>query len=272
MISEAQRLEMQWNGFWQSPDLGARVSANIKPFQPPEGLKYAWLGDLGNIPLGKRAEKFFLSGLSSGKDYEVIAKNIQLIEQGVTQGEIDFILRDCLRNSFVHVELAYKLYLYDPQAGDGLECWIGPNRRDRLVDKLAKLKEQQFPKLHHPAMAEILSESGIEVAQVKQALYLPGQLYLPYGSNSAIPALNAESVAGVYMGLSEFKSLASKVKCWIPDKQDWFIKPSLWPTYHSGAELVSAVEEKLTRSRSPMVWIKDRDNNFSRCFVVFWKT
>ena len=271
MISDAQRLEWQWEGFWRAPNLGAPLWDSIKNFHPPEKREYSWVGDLGNIPLGKRAEKFFESGIKSADQYKLIAKNIQIIQSGITMGEIDFVLFDRERDSYVHVELAFKLYLLDPDSGKGLDRWIGPNRRDRLVDKLHKLKTQQFPKLFDSIIAEIFSEKSINTSEVEQRLYLPGQLFVPHGSNVQISTLNPDAVAGVYMGFSDFKLLAAEVKCWIPEKQDWFIDPSRWPTWISGSDAISQVKEKLSRSRSPMVWIKDRDRNYSRCFVVFWK-
>ncbi|MCA1761828.1 MAG: DUF1853 family protein [Cryomorphaceae bacterium] len=268
----SHRIQRQWEGFWNSPDMAPPVSGEIKPFEPPEFPIFSKPGDLGNIPLGKRAEKFFVSGIESGSRYKMVAQNIQLIEEGVTRGEIDFILKDQLKNEYVHLELAYKLYLCDEREGQGLECWIGPNRRDRLVDKLEKMHSRQFPKLYHPGLASLLETQKIDVRRVVQALYIPGQLFTPFYGDASISNLNSQAWAGTFMGMSDFKKMAQRSECFVPQKQDWMIDPHYCSCWKTGTRVIPEVEEKLSQSRSPMVWIKDRNNVVSRCFVVFWKS
>ena len=53
-------------------------------------------------------------------------------------------------NQLIHLEVSYKFYLYDENLGKlESEKWIGPNKRDSLVQKTAKLKSKQLPILFH---------------------------------------------------------------------------------------------------------------------------
>jgi len=59
-------------------------------------------------------------------------------------GELDcLILRD---KKPIHLEVIYKFYLYDASVGDTeIAHFIGPNRKDSLIEKLTKLQEKQLP-------------------------------------------------------------------------------------------------------------------------------
>ena len=49
-----------------------------------------------------------------------------------------------------HLEYSYKFYLFDHKLEQPfINCWIGPNKKDGLNQKLKKLKENQLPLLHH---------------------------------------------------------------------------------------------------------------------------
>ncbi len=110
--------------------------------------------------LGRYAEKllkFFLVNFSEAgealpKIYQMLAHNLALnsnIAGGSTQGEIDFLLRDS-QGQHWHWELAVKFFACEPISGraspDTVQASeiIGPNRRDRLSLKIAKLFDRQL--------------------------------------------------------------------------------------------------------------------------------
>jgi hypothetical protein len=63
-------------------------------------------------------------------------ENIQVIEDKKTIGEIDFIIEDKNTKQVIHMELAYKFYLFDPSiSSEPINNWIGPNRDDSLQEK-----------------------------------------------------------------------------------------------------------------------------------------
>ncbi len=70
--------------------------------------------------------------------YKILLKGQQIFENDITVGEVDFLISKGDRT--VHLEVALKYYL---QCNDGKkEKWIGPNSKDQLSNKVAKLKKQ----------------------------------------------------------------------------------------------------------------------------------
>lgn len=115
-----------------------------------------------NVRLGHIAERVVGQAIKVSENYEVLFENIQILEGKNTIGEIDFILREVETEQVIHLELAYKFYLYDPDISDTpIDNWIGPNRNDSLVEKLEKLKQKQFPLLHHPASKEVFEKVDV---------------------------------------------------------------------------------------------------------------
>ena len=224
-----------------------------------------------NTLLGKRAEAFFLKVISVQNRYEIVASQIQLIEKGITLGELDFILKDLITNQYFHVELSYKLYLLDSNATSDLENWVGPNKRDSLSKKWNKLSNKQFPNIYTPAGIEILKSLDLHPDEIHQSVYMPLQLFLPFGKSIEIDAKLRLCVVGEWMSFNEFQ-----IKDWygyeffIPEKQDWFVNPEKCKNWFTRAEIITLVKDYIEVGNSPMVWIKLPDNTKQKIFVTFW--
>jgi len=86
-----------------------------------------------NIRLGHLAERIVSELIKSSSNYKVLYENIQVIEDKNTIGEIDFIIEEIITKRVIHMELAYKFYLFDPSiSSEPINNWIGPNRNDSL--------------------------------------------------------------------------------------------------------------------------------------------
>ena len=83
--------------------------------------------------LGKYVERFVSHQLVNTEGVSLIAENIQISKDRITLGELDCLLYK--NGNPIHLEVVYKFYLYDPTK-QGLHCWIGPNKKDRLVEKI----------------------------------------------------------------------------------------------------------------------------------------
>jgi hypothetical protein len=223
--------------------------------------------------LGKGAEYLFELSLSFQDKYSILAKNIQIIDKGITLGELDFILEDEKDKVYIHLELTFKFYLFNPDQG-GNECshWIGPNKRDSLSDKLAKLSKKQFPLLTKPVTQKELSSLGIDLTAIKQEICFKGYLFVPkVNGDIAFKNVNELSVIGYWI-----KDLAFSVEeygeyqYYIPTKQLWMCDPKYNNEWSSFNEVRRQVDHSLKSNLSPLIWRKDEHGNCERFFVVWW--
>ncbi len=182
---------------------------------------------------------------------------------------MDFIIKDLVNEEIVHMELAYKFYLYDPTLSDDqLLNWIGPNRNDSLNLKLDKLKSKQFPLINHPSIAKLLS--GLNVETISQSLCFMASLYLPYQSDIQIKRSFREAIQGFYL---DFNSFALWNHCnkeyYIPSKTEWGNDPSTAAHWSSYAPLTSSIKASMEERRSIMCWQK-QDDLYQSFFIVWW--
>ncbi|SRR6056297_853749 len=73
---------------------------------------------------------------------EMIADRQQVVCEGRTIGELDFVFRDGT-GALMHLETAVKFYLHFVE--DGVDQWLGPNANDSFPKKVKRLFEHQLP-------------------------------------------------------------------------------------------------------------------------------
>ena len=131
------------------------------------------------IRLGKRVEQFLNFQINKTINCKILAENIQIKIQKQTIGELDAIaLIDSIP---VHIETVYKFYLYDPSVGNSeIDHFIGPNRKDSLLEKLTKLKEKQLPLLYSDTCKPYLEKFDLNAETISQQVYFKAQLFLPF--------------------------------------------------------------------------------------------
>jgi hypothetical protein len=155
----------------------------------------SWLSELDKDPseleilldsqkdrrLGKYFETLWFYWFSKNPRYEIIENNLQIIIDGETLGEIDFIVLDKLNDKLVHWEVAVKFYL---GLGDTREMcnWHGPNYRDRLDIKVNHLRQRQSMLSKRLRVEKWLQQRGVFIDQC--AVILKGRLYYPWSDLS----------------------------------------------------------------------------------------
>lgn len=274
-----QRIKEQLLGFINTPALWRdRELFGLKQFRFPNHTGHTLLDSAFNIPelksnfvLGKRMEIFFNHLLFHSQQFDVIAKNRQIYRDKITLGELDFLIKDLQNNSIYHVELVYKFYLYDPEY-EGDAGWIGPNRKDSLIQKISRLQEHQLPLLHAKETQEIIRSYGLEEQEIAQQVCFKATLFIPKSLKvPAFPNVNKACIAGYWIRFKDFSySEYAAHSFYAPKKQDWPIDPSTnieWTTY---PEFLEQVQEFIDEKRSPLVWIKKESGGFERFFVVWW--
>ena len=220
------------------------------------------------IRLGKLVEKFILHDLDQNTSIEILRSNIQIFQDQITIGELDALIKQL--EEYIHLEIVYKFYLYDPSISTELNRWIGPNRNDSLIQKLHKLKEKQLPLLYRPETANILNELHIKVADVTQRLYFKAQLFVPIDSlETSFPFINNNCVKGFYIRKKNL-SFFENHRFYIPAKLDWLIEPHLGVAWISKPNFEVSASKFLNDGKSPLCWIQSPEGNLKKFFIVWW--
>jgi len=276
----AKRLELQFQGFLATPPLWFKNDLfDLPQFEfPPvpilseETIKSESPSLLTNFVLGKRAESFFELVLNHSDRYLVIASNIQIKQKKITLGEIDFLVEDLTKNRQVHIELVSKFYVYDPSFEKELERWIGPNRKDTLLQKTEKLKLKQFPLLYKAATAPYLSELNLKPEKLQQEVCFKANLFIPKNlKNKEFELINKECISGFWVHSEEFTETDyGRFQFLAPRKQDWSIDPKHGENWVSYSEIKENITELIPQKKSPLIWIKKNRQQFERLFVVWW--
>jgi len=227
--------------------------------------------ELPNIRLGKQIERVFSSLIESSSNYSILKENIQIIDDKVTIGELDFIIKNNDTNVISNLEIVYKFYLYDPNYSSiELERWIGPNRKDSFIEKFNKLKSQQFALLYKPKTAVALNDLDIKL--VRQKLCFMASLFVPHSlMNTNIPEINNSAIVGYWLSFNDFcKRAELGSQYYLPQKQEWGITPESNTEWYSFSEIRLLIIDSLNREFSPLCWIKKSDSSFEQCFIVWW--
>jgi hypothetical protein len=221
--------------------------------------------------LGKQAEYCFESYLIASKRYQLLASNIQIQGAKQTLGEVDYLVFDKEVKKVLHIELACKFYVFDPDLKTtATASWIGPNRKDSLNDKLNKLVESQFPLLHAEETAIKLKEFDIDIASVEPQLCLKAFLFLPKThSIELFPKNYRDCIVGYWITFSEFISEDKNAHYAIPMKKQWMLPPENLKEWYTFSEALSIVRTETVKKKSPLVYKRTKDK-LKSFFVVWW--
>lgn len=222
-----------------------------------------------NIRLGHLVEKVVSELIKASTNYNVQYENIQVIEDKKTIGEIDFIIENENTKQLIHIELAYKFYLFDPNISpEPLNNWIGPNRNDSLKEKLEKLKTKQFPLLYHDCAKSIFN--AIEINDVSQALCLLVSLFIPYEYKASFSPIYEKAIKGYYINLETFNDHDNPEKTYfIPSKKEWGMdsfKNEIWSDFKGVEKQINiSIKEK----QALLCWQKYKES-YITFFIVWW--
>lgn len=98
--------------------------------------------DIEKLRLGKYAEELMQFYFQKSIKYTALEHNIQLIDEKLTVGEIDYLLQENKNQNYIHLELAIKFFLKININEE--HHWIGPSTKDNLSKKRSKLLNHQL--------------------------------------------------------------------------------------------------------------------------------
>lgn len=220
------------------------------------------------LRLGHIAEYFTFALWSQQPDLELLAHNLQIPGAEQTLGELDALVR--YKKQLIHVEMAYKFYLYDPQHGEtALQHWIGPNRKDSLMEKLARLRNHQLPLIHTTEAQTALASYVSTEKPIRSNVWIKGQLFLPHGAQIDCSPLNNDCIAGTYIHSVELEAFSNN-KFYLPTKLEWLRTPQAQVEWKSLPEIEEQIAPMLEEHYAPMLWMKSPKGTISKLFVVWW--
>lgn len=222
-----------------------------------------------NLRLGHLAEIVVSGLIKLSTNYKVLYENVQLIEDKKTIGEIDFIISKNSTNQLIHIELAYKFYLYDPEiSSEIINNWIGPNRNDSLKEKLEKVKNKQFPLLYHDSA--ISEFDKIELEEVSQALCLLVSLFIPYEYKASFSSAYEKAIKGYYVNSEKFFSFDHSGKSYyLPSKKEWGMDPSKNKNWSEFNYIENNIMDSIKEKQALLCWQNFKDSYLS-FFIVWW--
>lgn len=222
-----------------------------------------------NVRLGHLAEKIVAEAIKSSSNFKVVYENVQIIKEQKTIGEIDFILENKKTKQLIHMELAYKFYLLDPNISSvTLNNWIGPNRNDSLKEKLEKLKKKQFPLLYHNCTKTMLTT--IAINEVSQVLCLLVSLYIPYQYKPNFSPVYQKAIKGYYLNFETFMQLDNPEKTYyIPTKKEWGMEPAENEIWTDFTTIKEQIKISMKEKQAVLCWEKHKDSYLS-FFIVWW--
>lgn len=261
--------QLRFFGFQNTPFLWQNQLDGIQQFESDTKPLHIQDRVDDTIRLGNYVERLVSYELSNNSSIQILKENTQIISNKTTLGEIDCLLLH--NHQPIHLEIAYKFYLYDSSVGNSfLEHWIGPNRRDSLILKLNKVKTKQFPLLYSTECKGLLDELNLKIENVQQQTYFKAQLFVPYQQEIDFEALNPECVCGFYIHSWEL-DLFKNCKFYIPKKLDWLIQPHAqvdWMTLNKTKERIKEFHQ---RKSAPLCWVKYPNGEIDKIFVVWWQ-
>ncbi len=222
-----------------------------------------------NIRLGHLIENIVAQLFKASNVYDLLYHTTQIIVDKKTIGEIDFVIKNSRTHEIIHLEFAYKFYLFDPEvsAESPHNCWIGPNRNDSLYEKLDKLKTKQFPLLFHPCTQQTLP--NLVVNRVSQQLCLLASLYVPFDFKGPISNSYQKAIKGYYMNFEAFvkQHTSSKTYC-LPSKKDWGLDPTDNKNWSEFTATRENIIKKLEEKQAALCW--EMDNGTATQFFIIW--
>ena len=263
-------IQKRYVGFLQTPALwkGTAVLELLQLEIPMHAAKIDIVMD-EKARLGRYIERFVSFQLKQGPNHTILSENIQIQKDKITLGELDCILMK--EKQPIHLEISYKFYLYDPTVGTTeIAHFIGPNRKDSLIEKLVKLQQKQLPLPYSEACSRYLTSIALKAEEMTQQVCFKAQLFLPFSDmNRQLKTINQACIVGFYANVNELRQLYA-CKFYIPIKKDWLVQPYENVNWQSFETFTKATKEYLERQFSPLCWCKKPNGDLEKFFLVWW--
>lgn len=263
-------LQKRYEGFLKTPCLWKNNAIfNLQQFEIPFKSDRIEIALDENLRLGKYVERLVSFELKQQTDISILAENIQIQDGKRTLGELDCLL--FRNNKPIHLEIIYKFYLYDDTVGNSeIDHFIGPNRKDSLLEKLTKLKEKQLPLLYSDTCKLYLDALHLNTEYISQQVYFKAQLFIPFSNQDIkLKILNSKCIAGYYIKQNELQQFVD-CKFYIPNKKDWLLLPHTNVNWLNFDAFKVHTEDYFEQKFSALCWVKLKNGELKKVFLVWW--
>lgn len=229
----------------------------------PQPLDMA-LSQARDLRLGRYAEDLLHFWLSApdNEEFEVVAEHVALRNNGITLGELDFLVRERATGQLWHIELALKFYL-GTFINSAELAWFGPNRNDSLARKIAHLRDKQLPLLNSPAgLAWLAAQGWAREDQPRPWAWLKGRLFQPQ-------TLVTDRHQAQWFTVPEFQRYAENhpYHWYLLEKKHWLAPHLSTPEQHQALKPEILIANFLGDEVQALIGYHD-GNEVVRCFVV----
>lgn len=269
MHQKTKDIQKRYDGFLETRCLWKQdVVFNLQQFEIKSKSTKIDIEIDEKLRLGKYIERLVSFELKQNKSISILSENIQIQNKKTTLGELDcLLLKD---EKPIHLEIIYKFYVYDDLIGNSeIEHFIGPNKKDALIEKLIKLSQKQLPLLHSEAAKKYLETLNLNSAKTEQQVYFKAQLFIPLQKEIILKTLNQDCISGFYIFKKQMQQF-SDCKFYMPKKIDWIITPYPNVNWLNFESFKKTVQPYLERQFSPLCWVKFPNGELKKFFLVWW--
>ncbi|MDB2462589.1 DUF1853 family protein [Algibacter sp.] len=262
--------QKRYEGFLKTPCLWKGDAVfNLQQFEISSETNRININLDENLRLGKYVERLVAFELEQQHNISILAENIQIQNGKITLGELDcLLLKD---EKPIHLEVIYKFYLYDARVGHSeIEHFIGPNRKDSLIEKLTKLKDKQLPLLYSDVCKPYLDAFDLNTENISQQVYFKAQLFVPFNNQDfKLKMLNTNCIVGFYANQNDLQNLEG-CKFYIPNKKDWLLQPHTHVSWLTFDAFTARTKDYFEQQFSTLCWVKFNTGELKKMFLVWW--
>ncbi len=270
MHQKTKDIQKRYDGFLQTNCLWkSNVIFDLHQFEIEEKSSKININIDEKLRLGKYIERFVSYQLAQENNISILCENVQIQKEKRTLGELDCILLKDQKP--IHLEVIYKFYVYDTSIGNTeIEHFIGPNKKDSLLEKLTKLKEKQLPLLYSKECKSYIKSINLNIDEIEQQVFFKAQLFVPFSKlNIELSSINKDCIAGFFINIKELEQF-SDCKFYIPIKKDWLVIPHQNVDWQNFIDFKNTIDPILDRNFSPLCWVKHKNGFIEKFFLVWW--
>ena len=208
---------------------------------------------LKTVRLGLRFEALVAYWLMISPNYKLLSKNIQIIENGITLGEVDFIIEDLNSKKIIHLEVAVKFYL-GTSPYENPYRWFGTNTKDQLGRKLDHLK-------HHQTQLGKKYNNHFQYEINEQHCLIKGRLFYPLGGGKPPNGVATNHLRGSWCYSNRMNNKDNLIPV---SKLDWLAELS-----HSDIVDMNDFEKKSAHQAQCFVKIQNNEQELKEEIRIF---